>query len=635
MRDHEIQLRRADGSTVWCSTNCRRGVYHGRPSLVIGVLDITERKQREDLFGFLIKNHPLPVWMNDASTGEVIYQSDAAERLFGLGEEGDSKRCRLADHFVDREQYLEIGRELMRDGVVENCEALLKDADGREFWANGNLRVVEFQGRRVVLAGIADVTKQKKRDAEVALAREMLANAIESLSEGFALYDEDHRLVMCNRLYRELNKPVAELIKPGMKWMDMLRESVRRGMYADAIGREDEWLNDRIQNRAKFQSRYEADLGNGKWHSVSMHSTDLGGFVVTRADISERKKAEAAEREATALLQKVLDACPTPTRMSSIDGQDALSQSRQPGAVRRSSRHDRTTTSTRTTERRWSTRCWRTAASTISGCGMYDADDGIFWGSISARLIDFQGRQVIVSNTTNISDMIVAQEQTRQANDRLIDAIESLGEGFALYDKDDCLVLANSRYRKMHAISADVLTPGVNWFDFLRVAAERNQFPVPPGKIDEWLAERARDRREFRQQEFQHTNGGWFFVSNCPTREGGFVVTRLDITERKRAELAAKEADEMVRKVLEACPVNIQMTRAHDGKLLYRSPATTELLGDVTSAIDYYVNPADREQYVERLLRDGLGRRFRNTAQAQGRPTMLVLDFLAADRFSR
>ena len=61
----------------------------------------------------------------------------------------------------------------------------------------------------------------------------------------------------------------------------------------------------------------------------------------------------------------------------------------------------------------------------------------------------------------------------------------------------------------------------------------------------------------------------------------------------------------MVRKVLEACPVNIQMTRAHDGKLLYRSPATTELLGEVASEIDYYVNPTDREQYVERLLRDG------------------------------
>ena len=59
--------------------------------------------------------------------------------------------------------------------------------------------MVEFHGRKVVLAGIADVTKQKKRDGEVALAREMLANAVESLSEGFALYDDEHRLVMCNQ----------------------------------------------------------------------------------------------------------------------------------------------------------------------------------------------------------------------------------------------------------------------------------------------------------------------------------------------------------------------------------------------------------------------------------------------------
>ncbi|TIM59595.1 MAG: PAS domain S-box protein, partial [Mesorhizobium sp.] len=85
-----------------------------------------------------------------------------------------------------------------------------------------------------------------------------------------------------------------------------------------------------------------------------------------------------------------------------------------------------------------------------------------------------------------------------------------------------------------------------------------------------------------------------------------FVVTRVEITERKRAEEAAKEADELVRKVLEACPVNIQMTRAHDGKLLYRSPATVELLGDVTSAVDYYVDPSERIRYVERLLATGL-----------------------------
>ncbi|TIU21351.1 MAG: hypothetical protein E5W53_18755, partial [Mesorhizobium sp.] len=43
----------------------------------------------------------------------------------------------------------------------------------------------------------------------------------------------------------------------------------------------------------------------------------------------------------------------------------------------------------------------------------YDTENKAFWASVSARLIDFQGRQVIVSNTTNITDMIAAQQETR------------------------------------------------------------------------------------------------------------------------------------------------------------------------------------------------------------------------------
>jgi PAS domain S-box-containing protein len=100
-------------------------------------------------------------------------------------------------------------------------------------------------------------------------------------------------------------------------------------------------------------------------------------------------------------------------------------------------------------------------------------------------------------------------------------------------------------------------------------------------------------------------DGRWSLVSNCPTRDGGFVVTRVDITERKRAELAEREADALLRRVLEACPVNIQMTRVDDGKLLYRSPAAAALHGEVGSAKDYYFNPEDRRLYVERLRRDG------------------------------
>jgi signal transduction histidine kinase/ActR/RegA family two-component response regulator len=599
---------------------------HPRPDGGVALIstDITELKQAQiaheensEILRTITDSHPLPVWVIGEQDTLVLYESLPASKLIGRKWQPDTPQ-HLANHFASETQMADIVASLDENGIAHDQPLELRRADGSTLWCSANCRRGTHLGRPALIIGVLDITERRRQhDNEVALAREMLANAIESLSEGFALYDEDHRLVMCNRLYREMNTPVADLIRPGMKWTDMLRAGASRGMYVDAIGREEEWFNDRVQNRVRFQSRYEANLGNGKWHSVSIHPTDLGGFVVTRADISERKKAEASEREATALLKQVLDACPTPTRMSTIDGENlyrnpasnALYGDRPHISEHYVDQSDRTV-----------------FIDTLMSKGriddfrvrMFNAEGEEFWSSISARLIDFRGQRVIVANTLNISDMITAQQETKQANERLIDAIESLAEGFALYDKDDRLVLANSRYRKMHEICADILVPGVNWFDFLRVTAERNQFPVPKDKIDAWLAERAKDRTEFRQQEFQHTSGDWYYVSNCPTRDGGFVVTRMDITERKRAELAAKEAGEMVRRVLEACPTSILMTDAEDGRLLYRSPASVELLGEAANGAEHFVDPAAYREFRDRLLKLGAADDFETELKRNG-----------------
>lgn len=603
VRDREVAVTRADGTVVWCSANFRGGTYRGRPAIIIGVLDITQRKKREEMLEFLIEHHPLPVWMNDSQTGEVIYQSHAAQSLFGWQRDTGGAGPKLRDYFVDDARFLELTGELFRVGEAENYEAMLKQADGSEFWAIGNATVTEFQGRQVTLAGIADVTRQKERDAEVTKARVMLADAIESLSEGFALYDEDQRLVLCNQRYREMNHYREEVVSPGAEWSELLRRSVRHGVFPDAIGREDEWIRERISAGIEFLDDYEINPARGCWRSVSIHPTELGGFVVTVIDISERKKLEEAEKNANALVHQVLDACPSPTRMSTLDGETLYRNAASIALY--SARPNGTDSFVDPRDRK------RLIDKLVAGgkvddfrVKQYTADSEVFWASISSRLIDFQGRPVIVSNTTDISALIAAQDEVERVNDRLTDAIESLSEGFALYDAHDRLVLANSKYRELNAMTADILVPGVNWFDFLRLGAERGQFLLEGNSVEEWIAERALDRNEFRQREMKQADGRWSLVSNCPTRDGGFVVTRVDITERKRAEIAEREADALVRRVLEACPVNIQMTR-DDGTLLYRSPATFELLGEVKSAGDYYVNAEDRRVYLERLHRDG------------------------------
>ena len=200
--------------------------------------------------------------------------------------------------------------------------------------------------------------------------------------------------------------PVAELIKPGMKWIDMLRESVRRGMYADAIGREDAMAQ---RSHPEPHEVPEPLRGRSRQRHMAfrIHASDRSRRL--RGDASRHQRAqEGRGRRTRGDCAAAAGARRLPcTHAHVVDRRgDAVSQPRQQRSSMAIARRSRTTTSIRATGRRCRRRCCEHGRIDDFRVRQYDADDGIFWASLSARLIDFQGRQVIVSNTTNISDMI-------------------------------------------------------------------------------------------------------------------------------------------------------------------------------------------------------------------------------------
>ena len=64
-----------------------------------------------------------------------------------------------------------------------------------------------------------------KRKAE--RAEDRLASAIEAISEGFVIYDEYDRLVMCNSAYKELRAEDADMIVPGVTFEEIVSTAVR------------------------------------------------------------------------------------------------------------------------------------------------------------------------------------------------------------------------------------------------------------------------------------------------------------------------------------------------------------------------------------------------------------------------
>ncbi len=120
---------------------------------------------------------------------------------------------------------------------------------------------------------------------------------------------------------------------------------------------------------------------------------------------------------------------------------------------------------------------------------------------------------------------------------RTIDAIESMQDGFALFDKEDRLVVCNERYRTTIPRLANVLVPGALYSDLVRYAAYSGQIEGIAGQEEDWIRKHLSEHREQgRAYEKCLSGGRWIEYVEQPIRSGGVVCIRRDITERKQAE---------------------------------------------------------------------------------------------------
>ncbi len=146
----------------------------------------------------------------------------------------------------------------------------------------------------------------------------------------------------------------------------------------------------------------------------------------------------------------------------------------------------------------------------------------------------------------------LAEERAAAAQSRLIDAIEAIPEGFMLLDKEDRLVLCNSRYRELHAPIADVLVPGTPFEEICRASAYAGLPAKAKGHEEEWVADRLRRHNapHFIVEERQ-IGERWFQISEEHTRDGGTVVVQTEITGVKRREQELAEKTALLRATME------------------------------------------------------------------------------------
>ncbi|MBV8119404.1 MAG: PAS-domain containing protein [Alphaproteobacteria bacterium] len=416
-------------------------------------------------------------WVTDEAAGTVTWSPQMFE-ITGLPPQPvtplDLSRISPLDP-ADRAVFFAAREEAMASGETRMVEVRWVRADGDIRWVHIEMKPdYDATGRPAHLFGTTqDITERKRTEDDLKATRQRLIDAIESMSDGFALFDRGDRYVMTNSNYRQLYADRTDLFEPGTTYEHMLRSSIERGRDLDGENPEC-WVQKMLEWHLACAAPLERRLPDGRWIRAVERRTSDGGIVAIRTDITERKQAE---------------------------------------------------------------------------------------------------------------------EALRVAQDQLFDAIESISEGFVLFDRDDRYVLTNSNYRRLYPGIADLCAPGNTFEAVMRANIERNLHEFGPGGAEDWMRQILEWHRACdAPMEQQLTDGRWIRAIERRTRDGGIVGIRTDITATKTAEAAL------------VCQV--RDLEAAQARLERLSGDLAEMAGDLSTARDAAEEKAAELAQSEGRFRD-------------------------------
>jgi len=122
-----------------------------------------------------------------------------------------------------------------------------------------------------------------------------------------------------------------------------------------------------------------------------------------------------------------------------------------------------------------------------------------------------------------------ANELAALANQRLIDAIESISDAFVLFDADRKIVQFNSKFSSVWESTGLCIETGTTIQDITRLAKESGLIAeeYPSSNIGSTV--------------YRLSDGRWVQMSERPTQDGGLVILYTDITALKERETAQRE----------------------------------------------------------------------------------------------
>jgi PAS domain S-box-containing protein len=176
----------------------------------------------------------------------------------------------------------------------------------------------------------------------------------------------------------------------------------------------------------------------------------------------------------------------------------------------------------------------------------------------------------------DISETVAREERSAEAHHRLVDAIEKLSHGVAIWDADDRLILCNQRFHRNDQVSNEVLVVGIKFEDMVRQTA--TAWFTDPQEAERWVADRLECHRLGLGQERRYPDDRWFMIKDVRLHDGTTVTTRTDITELKRREQALRESEMRFRAIFQSAAIGVAVVRP-GGRITQANQALEGMMG--------------------------------------------------------
>jgi PAS domain S-box-containing protein len=238
-------------------------------------------------------------------------------------------------------------------------------------------------------------------------------------------------------------------------------------------------------------------------------------------------------------------------------------------------------------------------------------DGTLFPVEINAGLLEIDGHKYILAIDRDISLRKEAEKALRESENKYRAIFDNAQEGIWVVDREGRTTLVNHQMAAMLGCSES---------DLLGRAVEEFVWDFDRSRFGNRLPARESGKPSQYELTFHHRNDSpiYAIVNTAPVLDsegrvcGAFGMV-TDISARKKMEEALRESEERYRKIVEAAPYPISITRLEDGQYLqannsfYRLTGYTpgEILGKTPFELNFYVDPKDLTRFLAIIREKG------------------------------